>query len=411
MEDTTKIPELEQLLQPFLKDNLKIVQYTTKRLTAAGENYGSLMLQTEIKLKSNTDPTTEKTLNLVAKLTPSNEFIKKFFRTAITFKKEMEFYTTIAPILKSIQIEQGVSEIIDCLPECYGARISLDSKSNVVDDGAIVLLENLKLKEFDIMDRFTGLDFETTKLLVKDLAVFHAVVIGVKLLKPDVFKNKILPHLGPVCMFEGLSKEAQQQIVDGIIDIAGANHECVPLLPKVKKSLLESWENMKNPPEPREPFATITHNDFWVNNAMIKLEGNKPIKCKIVDFQLIEYGSPADDLIFFLFSSVRKEVLDLHYDNLIKLYYEVFIKTLKDLKCDISPFTYASFEKEINTSAKMFQFLHIMIMLRPIFTPKKAATEVDNLSEQELLKDETISDEYRQKVPEMILHFAKRGWI
>ncbi|KAF2878838.1 hypothetical protein ILUMI_27327 [Ignelater luminosus] len=406
-----QIEELDQLLQPFFKKNLKITQYTTKKLTAAGENYGSLMLQVEMKLKDDNDPSTERNLNLVAKMCPPNEFIKKMFNTAVTFKKEMEFYKIIIPTFKSLQIEQGVPEIMDCIPECYGARISLDPKSDVVDDNAAILLENLKLQGFQIMDRIKGLDLETTKLLIKDLAVFHAFSVAVKLLKPDVFKNKLLPHLQKICMYDNLSEKAQQHIIDNIINTAAANQECIPHLSKVKKGLLECWDNMRNLLEPREPYATITHNDFWVNNAMIKLEENKPIKSKMVDFQLIEYGSPADDIIFLLFSSVRKEVLDMHYDNLIKLYYELFIKTLKSLKCDVTPFTYALFEEEINTSAKSFQFLHIMIMLKPIFMPKGAAKEIHELTEEEMLKNNRISDEYRQKVPEMVLQFAKRSWI
>lgn len=411
MNNSIQIKQLDELLLPCLRRNVKLKKYSTKQLTAAGENYGSLMIAVEIILEESNGLSREEVLNIVAKMCPPNEWIKKMFNTVVTFKKEIAMYNTVFPILTAFQREQGCSNVISFFPKCYGARINLNASSNVVDDDAILLLENLKLSGFELADRMKGFDLETAELIIKDLAAFHAVPTAIKILKPEIFKNKILPHLDKLRAFDCLSEDTEKMLMNNIIDTALSNDECKSIIERIKNGLQLCGQNAKNRPPPVEPFATINHNDYWVNNTMIKYKNGKPTENKMIDFQLIDYGSPGNDVIFFLFSSVQKEVLDVHYDRLVQLYYQTFIHTLKELKCETKPFTYELFQEELNRSAKNAQFAHILIMLRPIYSIKANVRELHELSEEDLLSEHQLSDLYKQKLPEIILEFAKKKWI
>lgn len=57
------------------------------------------------------------------------------------------------------------------------------------------------------------------------------------------------------------------------------NEACVSLIPRIRRAM-----SVKKPP-PREPFATIIHNNLWTRNVMV---GDKYDAIKIVDYQVVK---------------------------------------------------------------------------------------------------------------------------
>jgi hypothetical protein len=96
----------------------------------------------------------------------------------------------------------------------------------------------------------------------------------------------------------------------------------------------------------------------------------------MVDYQSCSYGSPARDIVFFLFSSVKDDVLKDHYDDLIKLYHQIFMSTLGKLKCVKTPFIFEALQQEIHYEARYSQFVHVAFMLYPIFIPKAEVRDI-----------------------------------
>lgn len=122
--------------------DLVIVNQKVNRLTAPGENYGSLMLALEVIFKNKPDEK-EKVLQTVAKMIPPSEFLQTVFNIQVTFKNEIEFYREIIPTLQCFRRKFGLSEM-EAFPKCFGARINLNG-GKTVDKNAVLLLENLKL--------------------------------------------------------------------------------------------------------------------------------------------------------------------------------------------------------------------------------------------------------------------------
>lgn len=118
--------------------------------------------------------------------------------------------------------------------------------------------------------------------------------------------------------------------------------------------LLEEFYQYCAGPEAKDgPYTSIVHCDLWINNIMLKYgkkyilfiflnvkyiflflfvdHKGQPENVKFVDFQISQYENVVHDLIFFLFSSCSREVLDQHLDDLLYFYYKEFLKCLESI--------------------------------------------------------------------------------
>lgn len=57
---------------------------------------------------------------------------------------------------------------------------------------------------------------------------------------------------------------------------------------------------------PPGPLHTLTHGDFWSNNIMFAYDDEGTVKdLIIIDYQLVNYGHPAYDLVYFVVSYLQ----------------------------------------------------------------------------------------------------------
>lgn len=115
---------------------------------------------------------------------------------------------------------------------------------------------------------------------------------------------------------------------------------------------------------PEEPMALITHTDFWCNNLMFLEEGNACI-CAILDWQMVTYSRPTNDLALLLISSVPAELRRLHTDSLLDGYWEQMTSTCRKLKLDIeSDLGYD--RKKLGEDYKRSQLLALLLCIGSI---------------------------------------------
>lgn len=165
MQDTIK--DLKSAFLPeVLKPGKLLSKTDIKYLTAPGENYGSILLAVDISINDTSTGKTE-TVRAVAKTVPKNDFIKNFFMSSLTFKKELNFYSTVIPTLRAFQYDQGMENLISFTADFYGGRLSLNPQLQHADEDAVILMENLGAHQYRIIDRMIGFDFETACLIIK----------------------------------------------------------------------------------------------------------------------------------------------------------------------------------------------------------------------------------------------------
>lgn len=184
---------------------------------------------------------------------------------------------------------------------------------------------------------------ETAKLILKSIAEFHGAPLALKIKEPEIFENKIKPHFS--CYYP--KSDIPTVPTTGMLDILCEKEYFKKYHSKVKKSLLAIYEF---PKEFREPFFTLAHRDLWINNILVKYANGKPMHVKFIDFQKYSYDSPAKDLIYFLITSLPLELLKRHFYDFLKYYHQCLIDYLTIFSCNVEPFRYEEFIKEVGIS-------------------------------------------------------------
>lgn len=231
-------------------------------------------------------------------------------------------------------------------------------------------------------------------------------------MRPEIFETKVKKHCD---LREGMPEMPTPEggpKMPPWMSIAEKRDECKEYAEKVKKKMLQFFEDkidfFDKPSD--EPFASIAHNDLWVNNTMQKLEDGKIIKNIIVDFQIYQYANPLLDVIFFIFSSVQRELVKEHLEDLVQLYEDNFFKFLEDLKCDTSKLE-RNFLKQLDEDAPQ-ELIHLLFMAIPILGPKNEyAVDFEATDPMEMVKESSITQEVNEQIVYTLVEFGRRNWI
>ncbi|XP_065369198.1 uncharacterized protein LOC135961600 [Calliphora vicina] len=353
MTDVPSIIDLDKVVEPHL-DGGKLLTYTSRYLTKPGDNYGSVLLAINAKIQTKTG--TIKELPLVAKLPPiTNELLWQMFQPERTCLTENAVYTFLSPAIKQLQLEAGLKEtmLYDGLSKYYGSRVSLDANATKVDKNAVLVQENLQSLGFRAGNRHVMFDLQHARIILPQVAQFHALAIALRLKRPDEFNKNIRPNFRRFDVNNGMSEEAKLQFEQELLDdVAAATHNDEVILQRVRE-LIEDYNNLMSSPDKEDDlYTTIVHFDMWINNIMIKYdENNLPCQVKLIDFQMAEYESLVYDVIFFMFSSLEIKVLEHHLDELFLLYYNSFIKCLNSVGSSTKNYSFESFLEEIHKYA------------------------------------------------------------
>lgn len=399
--DVPQIKKLENTLKEIIKNNN--LDYKISFLTEPGENYGSIMLKIDVEF---TKKDKKQILYFVAKLCPNNQVIRKAFLTDITFKKEVYAYLHSTKSITEFQMKYNIQT--NFFTKCYEARLNL-SNNNDIDEDALILLENLKIKGYQIADRMIGFSLNQAHIILQNLAQLHATVIAMKILEPESFKN-ILPAMKPVnvgsIMVDGFGSNALQYIK--------SMKELQPYIEKIESIVArgKAIGGLKFPFESNENFYTMIHTDLWTNNIMF-CENEDNLTVKFIDLQLLEYGSAVRDLLFFLYTSIEVQVLDKYLIYLMNLYYYNFTKCLSTFHVDFINdlmFSWDSFYAELNSVAP-HELFHIIFMLKPIFSEKGSIKNLEEISKEDFGRTDNIGETYINRLKFTVLSFAKNNWL
>ncbi|XP_046838289.1 uncharacterized protein LOC124432949 isoform X2 [Vespa crabro] len=402
LETSLPIEDFEGLIKQSLGSGVKIKNVTWKHLTDPGENFGSLILGVTINTVENSS---SNALNVVVKLPPKSAYLMDLFNSPLTFKKELNFYSDIVPALKDIYRSCNLQEEV-FVPHFFGGRLGLKNP-NEFDSQAVIILENLVSSGYSVQNRIMGMDIEHIKYGVKELAKLHAMIIGLKVKRPDFFENSVLPIL--VSPNNETAVKCIMDMIHKAIDDLKNLEEAKPYMKSIEATLKST--NMTDITNEDDLWKTMIHKDFWVNNMLFRHDASGHItSMKIVDFQLCIYSYGVEDLIFFLISSAKKEVIDNNLDDMIDLYYDSFIDILKMLKVDTEQYSKSKFLELLNKCAPI-KFSQCIMMVQVIQASRTTHSEVKNMENTaELFKRET-SKIGNQKLLHIVETFAKKNWL
>jgi len=401
---TIELRELQPILSRTFGDRLIVVRYTTESLLQPGENYGSTILKVHAVIKRN-DEAEEEDLHLIAKMPPPTEFQREIFDSPYTFKKEIFMYEKIVPSYQELEREMGLKndEVFDILPKYYQSRLSLTPDVDF-DDDAVILMENLRVRGYYNGDRTKGCDLEHSKVAIRAMARFHALGMAIKYKRPEDFK--VLKERSK-CL--DMKTEEFEKFHQDMLTRIKEDPQLTVYIDRCAAAISESFDRGMWTVTPEEPWSTIIHADFWVNNIMFHRDENGRVDdVKFVDFQNYLFFNPLREMVFFIFSST--EVTEDHLiEELIDLYHETFVAVLDRMGCDTEPFTREKFDDKLFIDARL-ETMHLFFMLKLLtLDVQETGLKVDNM--KDFMMSYQGNQTFIKRLRKVVFYFVKRNWI
>lgn len=156
--DPVEVSDLEGFLRKCFNDQkLVLVDVETTRMLPLGENFCSLIVKIDAKVRKS-DKTLEEDLHFIAKMI--NHTDQDFINWKTTLLKELYAYRILIPAYASLEKKLGHRQIVtDLFPKYIGHRYSLvdyDNEDNFINDHSMLVLENLRHTGYYTGNRFIG---------------------------------------------------------------------------------------------------------------------------------------------------------------------------------------------------------------------------------------------------------------
>lgn len=250
----------------------------------------------------------------------------------------------------------------------------------------------------------SGLDLKHARASLASLARFHALGIAMKLHKPETYE--IIKHRS-TCL--KLQSEKFVEVIEYYKRIMRDDPEISQHYDKVLAALSRDSEKlwMETPPE---PWSTVIHADFWINNFMFHKDpkSDRIDGLKFVDFQNYLIMSPLRELVFFLMTNLNAEVMEDRFDDLLDLYYESFIEVLKQLNCDTKAFSRDKFDERIRIDG-FNEFMHCPFMIKVMTAQVDDPEKVNNFIG--LFMEEKLDPLFMEKLRRCVKKYVEKGWL
>lgn len=166
-----------------------------------------------------------------------------------------------------------------------------------------------------------------------------------------------------------------------------------------------------------EIFNVLNHGDFWCNNILFKYSSDGDLEdCLFVDFQNTNYGSPAQDLFYFIISSTQVDIKTSQFEYLIRYYHQHLAENLRLLKYPIEKIpSLIEIHKQLIAYGSWATFTSVFTMGVVLLDPTdKANFEnfLDNQKESVEFKNSVYSNwRYVQHINELLPWLFNRGFM
>lgn len=296
-------------------------------------------------------------LEIIIKLLPHDPF-SRFFVTEAQFDlREIQFYTKVLPDLLNFQesILGGSpddSPLLVSVPKCLHShyvsgkyRVSDGHEHQHEEDlvgtpeppESILVLQDMRPFGYKSAHFIKGLTLQEAEAAIKALSNVHALSLSMK--------NKENVNLSERYSFlfqTSKATESYQQLVEQglpqlskFLESKSGFEKIIDILTGFRSKTRFLIEGLL---QPEEPMGLITHTDFWCNNLLFhedKLNIQAEDSCIILDWQMICYSRPTNDIALLIVSSLSSNIRRNHTQKLLDLYYDSMKKNCLKLTLDI----------------------------------------------------------------------------
>ncbi|XP_043478642.1 uncharacterized protein LOC122508995 [Leptopilina heterotoma] len=312
--------------------------FTVRPGCTAGESVLSDILAVTVEYRTKPDDTRCE-LSVIVKLLPQDPY-NRFFVTEAQFDlREIKFYTQVVPDLEAFQKKQLTSPDLAIelpIPACIHAHYSPGggTEDSPEPPESFLVLENLRPRGFEGAEFSRGLTLKQAEAALSAVGCLHALSLTLK-----VKEGRQLSERYPFLFQTARATDSYQQLVERGLPQLARFLERRPGLETVLEALLTLRPRTKEVIAallaPEDPLSLITHTDFWCNNLLFKNDDDGSCKCAILDWQMVTYSRPTNDIALLLVSSVPTELRRRHTQTLLDKYWEVLTTSSFNLGVDI----------------------------------------------------------------------------
>lgn len=164
-----------------------------------------------------------------------------------------------------------------------------------------------------------GLTFAQAKAALDSIATIHGLSLCMK-----IIEGKQLPERYPFLFQKAKATDSYQQMVERGFSQLAHFLERVPGLETILEALMALRPKTKDIImtllTPEDPLALITHTDFWCKNLEF-LYYQESIVCLILDWQMVAYSRPTNDVALLLLSSLPSKLRRKYTESLLDSYW------------------------------------------------------------------------------------------
>ncbi|GBP46464.1 hypothetical protein EVAR_28043_1 [Eumeta japonica] len=363
-----------------------------------GDGYVALVLRALVTGEKNGE---ESKKNIIVKCAPKALEVRKVMPITQLFVREAFFYSNILPRYEKIQNDAGLSQDMKCeFPHC------IDVCDDYLEEH--VALENLKAKGYELCKQ---IDYEHAEKAFEILGKFHALsLIFEKRHKGEFeycvsqsneifFNNLDEYNCSGLCIF---LEKAKSKFINCIVD---EDHRKA-----VAKALRDDFYKMMQKFCSSGKIKVIVHGDFWLNNMFFKYQDGVPLKALPIDFQIIRYQSPVNDLLYFTGGSSDASLRRNHFWKLFDVYYDSFKEFINLCGYDVENIcSYDDMKKELYNQA-LYGIISGVFTL-PFFTSDEVVKPHEmfhgNYPNSFLVDNET----YKRRVNDLVTDFITWNFL
>lgn len=265
----------------------------------------------------------EQRLSLICKLQLPVPESSEVVDTQFAFYREIEMYKTVLPLMAELQRKNGLTAETGffAYPKCFVSERADNNES-------IIILEDLRVRDFALCDKLKPLKFEHVALLLQQLGRYNALSFVLRDQQPEVFAK--LEAMDDYFMNVVITNPGIQGIFSSAIEqaIVLADNEKDKTLLRAFLANYVQLGQTRRCPERLGRFGVLIHGDCHINNMMFKTKNGIPDGIVLIDWQGPVVASPVSDLVNFVFWCTEKSLRDKHFDQLLHIYHEELTRVI-----------------------------------------------------------------------------------
>lgn len=264
--------ELPNFLKTILNEIVAkegIFDYTIEVNAGCKKGDGMLSELLSVSICDKNVESSNKKLHLLCKLEPANIDRQRDFMTDLCFKREVNFYNKIVPILMSFQQGKLLNEIdqFNAFAKCYTAFKDQEN------DRYAIIMNDLRPSGFTMWDKLKPTTIQNIRLVMRTLGKFHGISFALKHQQPELFAQfQCFENVPKQFLESGQLQELMNPSYERAISVLH-NVQHKEIMRKVIQKMPSLFELCLGK-EASNRFGVISHGDFWNNNILYRFNEN-----------------------------------------------------------------------------------------------------------------------------------------